>query len=310
MTRRQNTIASAVEIQGVGLHSGLRTTVSLQPSTINRGRYFVIDGVEIPAHGQAVAATMLSTELRHQERSVRTVEHLLAALVGLQIDNVAIGLDQPELPILDGSALPWVEAIATVGVAEQQAELEQPLIIEEPLTVHRGDSFVTAMPSPCLRFTYGIEFTSRAIAQQWFSWCPVQFREEFITEIAPARTFTMAHEVDYLRSQGLIKGGSLENAIVCDQEKWLNPPLRFENEPCRHKLLDLIGDLSLAGSLPQAHIIAFKASHSLHTQFAQALLDIVLSQWKIIVLGCGDPFTPFNLVYFYSGKRVSKWKLA
>lgn len=271
MARQQNTIAAAILVQGVGLHSGIATTVRLCPAVPNRGRYFVIDGVEIPASAQFVAATVLSTELQSQGKSVRTVEHLLAALVGMEIDNVAINIDQPELPILDGSAAPWLAAIAQVGVQPQSVAVAEPLLIKEPVAVTKGDSFVMAVPAPRLRFTYGIEFSSRAIAQQWFSWCPEHFQTEFGLEIAPARTFTMAHEVDYLRSQGLIKGGSLENAIVCDQEKWLNPPLRFADEPCRHKLLDLIGDLSLIAAMPQAHIIAFRASHSLHTQFAQAL---------------------------------------
>jgi UDP-3-O-[3-hydroxymyristoyl] N-acetylglucosamine deacetylase len=279
MLRPQQTIAQSFTLKGVGLHSGEVTTISIHPSPADTGRYFVIDNCLIPAQCQSVASTVLSTELRKNDKTVRTVEHLLAALVGMGIDNARIETDRSELPILDGSALPWVQAIATAGIELQESMAQDLKPIASPISVYKGDSFVMAMPSNHLRFTYGIEFDTQAIAQQWFSWQPdmVNFGREFAQEIAPARTFTMAREVEYLRSQGLIKGGSLENAIVCDQDKWLNPPLRFENEPCRHKLLDLIGDLSLAGYLPQAHIIAFKASHNLHTQFSQALYSLIQS---------------------------------
>jgi UDP-3-O-[3-hydroxymyristoyl] N-acetylglucosamine deacetylase len=135
--------------------------------------------------------------------------------------------------------------------------------------IQQGDQFVAALPSPELRFTYGIDFDLQPIGNQWFSWQPSQ--ESFMTAVAPARTFGLAHQIEQLRQAGLIKGGSLDNALVCDQERWINPPLRFPNEPVRHKLLDLIGDLSLLGEFPQAHFIAYKASHDLHTQLAQQL---------------------------------------
>jgi UDP-3-O-[3-hydroxymyristoyl] N-acetylglucosamine deacetylase len=274
--RYQQTIATAFTLKGIGLHSGEVTTVTVQPAATNTGRYFAIDDCLIPAQCQSVASTLLSTELKNNkdlqsDKTVRTVEHLLAALMGMGVDNARIEIDRSEMPILDGSALPWVEAIARAGIKSQTALAQDLRPIHTSISVNKGDSFVVAVPSDHLHFTYGIDFPTRAIAQQWFSWQPENFSVEFAREIAPARTFTMAKEVEYLRSQGLIKGGSLENAIVCDAENWLNPPLRFENEPCRHKLLDLIGDLSLLGWLPQAHIIAFKASHNLHTQFAQAL---------------------------------------
>jgi UDP-3-O-[3-hydroxymyristoyl] N-acetylglucosamine deacetylase len=272
----QHTIAQSFSLAGVGLHSGAVTTVTIHPAPCDRGRYFMIDGVEVPAGCASVAATLLSTELQNNNKTVRTVEHLLAALVGMQIDNVRIEVEGSELPILDGSALPWAQAIAQAGIKTQAAMGQELKLLLQPICIYKGDSFVMAMPSDRLRFSYGIDFSSLAIAQQWFSWQPdlSNFAQEFSQQIAPARTFTMAKDVEYLRSQGLIKGGSLENAIVCDEQKWLNPPLRFENEPCRHKLLDLIGDLSLLGWLPQAHIVAFKASHSLHTQLAQALSKI------------------------------------
>ena len=129
--------------------------------------------------------------------------------------------------------------------------------------------FVAALPSTQTLFSYGVDYPYQPIGRQWYSWNPQV--EEFKNAIAPARTFGFADQIEQLRSMGLIKGGSLENALVCDREKWLNPPLRFENEPVRHKLLDLIGDLSLLGKIPQAHYLAYKASHKLHTQLAQKI---------------------------------------
>jgi UDP-3-O-[3-hydroxymyristoyl] N-acetylglucosamine deacetylase len=278
----QATLAKEFSLAGVGLHSGDRVQVRVLPETVNVGRYFVRvdlpDLPTIPAHIDAVCQTQLSTELAIAGAKVRTVEHLLAALVGMGIDNARIEIDGAEAPLLDGSALDWVQAIAEVGTLEQEAP--PPLwSVSEPIWVRDGDAFVAALPSPELRFTYGIDFDLAAIGNQWHSWAPnpnlhqgaSPLTNSFIGEIAPARTFGLAHQIEYLQAQGLIKGGSLENALVCSAEGWLNPPLRFPNEPVRHKLLDLIGDLSLVGTIPTAHFVAYKASHSLHTQLARSL---------------------------------------
>jgi UDP-3-O-[3-hydroxymyristoyl] N-acetylglucosamine deacetylase len=268
----QQTIAAPFTLSGIGLHSGEQVSVTVSPAPINSGRYFIYGEAKIPADTTVVSASQLSTELRQNGTGVRTVEHLLSALFGMGVHNACIQLDRPELPILDGSALPWVEAISKVGIESQfQGDFLMPLT--ESVTVSRGDSFVTAIPANTLRFTYGIEYPTQAIGEQWFSWSPAiaDFSERFASEIAPARTFTLAAYIDQARAAGLIKGGSLENALVCDAERWINPPLRFADEPCRHKLLDLIGDLSLLGFLPRAHILAYKASHNLHAEFAIAL---------------------------------------
>ena len=268
----QQTIAAPFSLSGIGLHSGEQVSVTVSPAPIDTGRYFIYGGAKIAADTSVVSASQLSTELRQNGSSVRTVEHLLSALFGMGVHNACIELDRPELPILDGSALPWVEAIVKVGITTQvDGDRLRPLT--EVVTVQKGDSFVTAIPADTLRFTYGIDFPSQAIGEQWFSWAPAiaDFCDEFVREIAPARTFTLAVYIDQMRAAGLIKGGSLDNAIVCDGDRWINPPLRFDNEPCRHKLLDLIGDLSLLGFLPRAHILAFKASHNLHAEFAIAI---------------------------------------
>ncbi len=270
----QATLATEVVRAGIGLHSGVMAQVVLKPAPANTGRVFVRtdlrDRPTIPGRVTAVQQTLLSTELAQGAATVRTVEHLLAALVALGVDNVWIEVNGPEIPLMDGSALPWVEAIQAVGVTRQ--DVPRPaLAISDPISVQEGDAFVIALPAPAPRYTYGIDFDLSAIGNQWFSWDPQA--ADFATAIAPARTFGLAHQIAALQSQGLIQGGSLDNALVCDRDGWLNPPLRFENEPVRHKLLDLIGDLSLLGPLPQAHVLAYKASHALHVRLARAIVE-------------------------------------
>ncbi|HEY9669167.1 MAG TPA: UDP-3-O-acyl-N-acetylglucosamine deacetylase [Coleofasciculaceae cyanobacterium] len=296
------TLGGIAECSGVGLHGGIMANVRVLPASAGEGRYFVrvdLPGSPIiPAHIDAVSETKLSTELRslttdHSEARVRTVEHLLAALAGSGVADARIEIDAPEVPLLDGSAKVWVEAIAQAGVVagngghkgvgdkESGRNSSHPLIppsshppltsfvIKEPVWVHQGDAFVAALPAPTLRFTYGIDFDLPAIGNQWHSWTPTQ--ESFADAIAPARTFGLAHQIEQLQQAGLIKGGSLDNALVCGESGWLNPPLRFSNEPVRHKLLDLVGDLSLLGTFPVAHFLAYKASHHLHVQLAKEL---------------------------------------
>lgn len=267
----QHTIAAEINLSGVGLHTGVTTHIRLLPAAAGEGRYFVrVDLSEqliIPALVEAVSQTVLSTELGVGAASVRTVEHLLAALAGSGVDNARIEIDGPEVALLDGSAKLWTEAIASVGLVPQSV----PRVVaqlKEPVWVYQGDAFVAALPAPETRFTYGIDFDLPAIGNQWHSWSPFS---SFLEEIAPARTFGLATQIDYLRQQGLIKGGTLDNAIVCGSQGWLNPPLRFANEPARHKILDLVGDLSLLGTFPTAHFFAYKASHNLHIKLAQML---------------------------------------
>jgi len=293
----QQTLAIPVERSGIGLHSGLSTQVRLIPAEVGQGRYFVRmdlpEAPKIPARVESIRQTLLSTELACGEATVRTVEHLLAALAGMGIDNARIEIDGAEVPLLDGSALGWVEAIAQAGVLPQESDRPK-FVLSEPIWVRQGsknqggtgqgDAFVAALPSPELRFTYGIDFDLPVIGNQWHSWSPEgespdqgSSQESFAEAIAPARTFGLAHQIEQLQQQGLIRGGSLKNALVCGKEGWINPPLRFSNEPVRHKLLDLVGDLSLLGVFPQAHILAYKASHALHAQLTQHLAQVFQS---------------------------------
>ena len=273
-----HTIKSEIELSGIGLHSGEQTRVRVLPAAVGEGRYFVrvdLPGAPIiPAKIEAVSQTALSTELAGTtDAQIRTVEHLLAALAGMGADNARIEVDGPEVPLLDGSALVWVEAIARVGLVAQELvhspENGQNSPLLNPVWVRHGDAFAAALPAAETRFSYGIDFDEPAIGNQWYSWSPEA--ESFASAIAPARTFGLARQVDQLRQAGLIKGGSLENALVCDRSGWLNPPLRFANEPVRHKILDLVGDLSLLGTWPTAHYLAYKASHNLHIQLGLAL---------------------------------------
>ncbi|QLE40642.1 UDP-3-O-acyl-N-acetylglucosamine deacetylase [Nostoc sp. C052] len=279
---QQHTIAAQITQIGVGLHSGVNTQVRILPAEAGSGRYFVrVDLPDlpiIPAQVAAVSHTVLSTQLGKGEVSVRTVEHLLAALSGMGVDNARIEIDGPEVPLLDGSASVWTANIAQVGLVSQTVNNQVPLAITEPLWIYEGDAFVSALPAPETRFSYGIDFELPAIGNQWHSWSLTTEQgttsASFAAEIAPARTFGLLHQIEHLQKTGLIKGGSLDNALVCGPEGWLNPPLRFANEPVRHKILDLVGDLSLLGTFPRAHFLAYKASHNLHIQLAQRILDL------------------------------------
>ena len=264
------TLAAAVERSGVGLHSGLPCRVRLAPSALPGYRVGWLDAPELPVRRlepSQVCDTRLCTALQLGERQLSTVEHLLAALAGTGVSQAEIWVEGGEIPLLDGSALPWVEAIAEAGLTALGERLE-PSLPEQPLTVRQGAGFVTAFAAEERRLAAAVEFPQAAIGRQLFSLTltPVSF----VREIAPARTFGFREQVEQLRQAGLIRGGALDNALVCDGDRWLNPPLRFEDEPVRHKLLDLLGDLALAG-LPRAQVFAYRGSHGLHTAMARAL---------------------------------------
>ena len=264
------TIKEAFELSGVGLHSGVTTTVRVMPAEPDAGRYFVRvdlpDKPIIPASVEVVSQTTLSTELARGEAKVRTVEHLLAALAASGVENARIEIDGAEVPLLDGSAKMWIDEIAPIPSASSAPPRLCP---PAPIWIREDDSFVAALPASETRFTYGIDFPYEAIGNQWHSWSIAE--GNFAQAIAPARTFGFAENIEQLRKAGLIRGGSLDNALICSRDGWLNPPLRFTNEPARHKLLDLVGDISLLGKIPQAHFVAYKASHKLHIQLAQQL---------------------------------------
>ncbi|MEM7554021.1 MAG: UDP-3-O-acyl-N-acetylglucosamine deacetylase [Cyanobacteria bacterium P01_A01_bin.84] len=295
----QHTLAAPIVQSGIGLHSGIETKIKILPSEIGSDRYFIRtdlpDQPKIPARVEMVSQTTLSTQLGDEKSGVRTVEHLLASLAAMGVDNARIEIDGPEIPLLDGSAKIWTESIADAGLSPQIAKdssdrdsskkLTETFTIDEPIWVRQEDAFVCAMPSAEFRFSYGIDFNEIAIGNQWYSWLAgkdLKTRQySFLGEIAPARTFGLLHQIEHLRQAGLIKGGSLENALVCGPQGWMNPPLRFPNEPVRHKILDLVGDLSLIGTFPRAHFLAYKASHNLHIQLVREIKKVVCSKFLI-----------------------------
>lgn len=289
----QKTIGKCIEKSGIGLHSGKLTTVKIWPELAGKGRYFDVGSSTIQASIDFVQQeSPLCTTLSKDGFAVRTVEHLLSALEATGVDNCRIQITPSaphdgvvELPILDGSAREWVEAIEHAGLESATDENgnnceKMAPFVEEPVHVRRNDSFVAAFPSSEIHITCGINFPKVSpIGCQWFF--PNTFNRSFYAkEIASSRTFCVYEEVEQLRDMGLVKGGSLENAIVCSaSEGWLNPPLRFHDEPCRHKVLDLIGDLSMlarSGSqgLPVAHIVVYKAGHAMHADLVRCLAKL------------------------------------
>ncbi|MEB3263201.1 MAG: UDP-3-O-acyl-N-acetylglucosamine deacetylase [Synechococcus sp.] len=268
------TLAGAVERRGVGLHSGSEGRVRLLPSERPGFRVGWLDAPSRPSvalHPSQVHETQLCTALQLGGERLATVEHLLAALAGTGLTQVEILVEGAEIPLLDGSALPWVEAIAEAGLQPVGPAPSRPAP-REPITLQQGSAFALALPSDCLRVGVAIDFPQPAIGRQLYSLDLTP--ERFVQEVAPARTFGFREQVEQLRAAGLIRGGALDNALVCDGDSWLNPPLRFADEPVRHKLLDLLGDLALAG-LPRAQVFAYRGSHGLHTALAAALAAAV-----------------------------------
>ena len=263
------TLAGESVRSGVGLHSGATGTVRLRGSE-SPGIHLRFQGSNqsIRLAPEQVRDSQLCTTLNLGDHQVATVEHLLAALAGCGLSHVEIELDGHEVPLLDGSALGWVEAIDEAGVAAAPTQRPDAPVLDGPLVFHRGSSVITATPADRFRVVGMIDFPQAAIGQQQLTLDMTP--QTFVDQIAPARTFGFQDQVEQLRAAGLIQGGALDNALVCDGDNWLNPPLRFDDEPVRHKLLDLIGDLALVG-FPQAQVLVYRGSHGLHTDLAAAL---------------------------------------
>ncbi|HON00251.1 MAG TPA: UDP-3-O-acyl-N-acetylglucosamine deacetylase [Acidobacteriota bacterium] len=267
----QYTIEQPITLKGVGLHSGCRVSVTLRPAPPDTGVVFRrvdLQGFRIEAHRRWVARAVLATNLMKRGVLISTVEHLLSALAGCGVDNVWVDIDSLELPILDGSALPWVEAVRSAGLQRQSAERSY-YVIQREIRVEDGDRWITLEPAPEFSVEYTIEFSHSLIGRQSLELAvtPGSYREE----IAFARTFGFYAEVEDLRRKGLIRGGSLENAIVLTPEGLLGGALRAPDEFVRHKVLDLIGDVSLAGAPVVGRIRAYRAGHALHTRVAAVI---------------------------------------
>jgi UDP-3-O-[3-hydroxymyristoyl] N-acetylglucosamine deacetylase len=271
-----------VTCAGIGLHSGHKVNLTLKPAPADSGiRFRRSDlGTEIPASVLHLSGTNHATGLTHNGATVETVEHLLAALVSMGIDNVVVELDHREVPVMDGSAAPFVYLLQEAGV-KTLASPRRYLKVLRPITVSRGDKLMSLYPSDHFKVSYSISFDHPLLRHQ--SQTMEVTETSFVDDIAPARTFGFLHEVELLRQQGLALGGSLENAIVLSETGVLNNQLRFEDEFVRHKILDAIGDLALVGYPLIGHLVAHRAGHALHTAFAKRLLDEP-DAWTIVEL--------------------------
>jgi UDP-3-O-[3-hydroxymyristoyl] N-acetylglucosamine deacetylase len=283
----EQTVAEPLELSGVGLHSGAPVTMRLLPAPAGSGIVFRrtdLDNFEIPAIGRNVAKVSYATSLMRQGVLISTTEHLLSALIGMGVDNVIVELDNLELPILDGSALPYVEAIQRVGIREQRRKREA-LRVLHPVEVREGEKFIGVYPGAGYKIDYTIDFPA-PIGQQ--KTCIDLAAETYGSEIAPARTFGYKTDERKLRDMGLIRGASAENAIILNERGPENGPLRFADEYVRHKVLDLIGDLALAGRRLEGHVVAVRAGHAMHTAFVSRLMKD-RSAWELAHVPVEDP---------------------
>jgi len=274
-TAKQHTLRSAISCTGVGLHSGTTTTLTLRPADIDSGIQFRrVDknGAVIPALWSSVSDTRLNTCISNADGvSVRTIEHLMSALAGLGVDNAVIEIDGEEVPVMDGSAAPFVFLIECAGLAEQSAP-RQAIKILRAVTVQDGDKSATLRPADDFTMSMEIDFRATAIGRQ--SMTVSVGADAFKSEISRARTFGFEQEVEAMRAAGLGRGGSLENAVVIsgDGSSVLNEEgLRYDDEFVRHKLLDAIGDLSLAGGPIQGEFIGVRTGHALNNKLLHAL---------------------------------------
>ena len=285
----QTTIARPTAISGIGLHTGQRINMTLRPAEAGVGivfhRKMENHTVTIEATSANVVDTRMATVLGKGDVRISTVEHLLAALSAYGVDNLHIDIDGPEVPIMDGSAAPFASIIEEAGQI-RHPQSRKFLAIRQPVSVIDGEKRVSIIPSRFFRITFDIAFQHPCIALQQRS---VKVTSAgFRRDLAPARTFGFLRDVEMLKAAGLARGGSLENAIVVDDERILNPEgLRFQDEFVRHKILDAIGDLSLIGYPILGHVRAFKAGHDVNHQLVQKVLENPES-WQLLEFGEED----------------------
>jgi len=280
--RAQRTIKKEVSFEGIGLHTGRYARVTLKPAARDNGITFTRSdkNTVIQAHVGSVIDTAFATTIGQDGAKIRTVEHIMAALAGLGIDNIFVDVDGPEIPILDGSSTELISIILKAGIAKQGKKRPY-LRIKRPVIFDDGNSKVAALPYEGRRITYSIFFNHYGFGEQRLS---IEINEEtFAKEIAPARTFGFLKDIEYLRTNGLAKGGSLENAIILGENGVLNSSgLRFKDEFVRHKVLDSIGDLAILGFPIYGHIIANKSGHSTNIKFLKKLLAYP-EAWDLIL---------------------------
>ena len=264
------TLSGVITKEGVGLHSGEKTRIKISP--FEKEGYYVSFSDKpdeiFKLNQDLIGNTMLCTAVKLAGRNLYTIEHLLASLAGCGLSYIHIEVDGKEIPLLDGSAIQWVRAFEEVGIKRVPNPKNFIKEINKSMIFNKDSSVIALTPSNKITIISTINFSYKAIGNQTYV---IDLNPNcFVENIAPARTFGFKDQFQELSELGLIKGGSLENALVCDGDKWVNPPLRFSNEPIRHKILDLIGDLALVG-LPKAQILVYKGSHSLNALLASSL---------------------------------------
>ncbi|AQS38403.1 UDP-3-O-(3-hydroxymyristoyl) N-acetylglucosamine deacetylase [Shewanella psychrophila] len=273
----QRTVKEMVKTTGVGLHSGNKVTLSIKPAPVNSGIVLVRTDLEpavsIPAKAELVRETTMCTALVNDDGiRISTIEHLFAALAGLGIDNAVIEVDAPEIPIMDGSASPFVFLLQSVGIQEQAAPKKY-LKIKKNIRVEDGDKWVELKPYKGFKIDFAIDFDHPEIARSQQHMVMDFSSSAFIRDISRARTFGFMRDIEYLRANNLALGGSMENAVVLDEYKVLNPDgLRYEDEFVKHKILDAFGDLYVAGYAIVGKFCAYKTGHALNNQLVRALL--------------------------------------
>ena len=256
----------------MGLHSGAPVKLRILPAPANTGIIFRrtdLDDFEVEATGRNVARVSYATSLMKKGVLISTTEHLLSAFVGMGIDNAFVELDNLELPILDGSARPFVDLIRKAGIRKQRRPRTYVRILRA-LELREGNKFMGVYPADSYSVSYTINFPHPLIGRETFT--QILTNGHYIANIAPARTFGFLHEAEAMRQQGLIRGASEENAIVLTRDGVVNPPLRFADEFVRHKVLDLIGDLALIGHQILGNVVADRAGHAMHTALVSRLL--------------------------------------
>lgn len=282
---RQRTLKSIVKATGVGLHSGVRVEMALRPAAPDTGIVFrrvdVDPPVYLPSDPYSVVDTRLCSGLQRGEAKVGTIEHLMSALSGLGIDNCYVDVDAPELPILDGSAMPFVFLLQSAGVEVQSAP-RRFIRVKKPVEVREGDKWVRLEPHDGFKLSFAIRFNHPAIDATPTT-VNVDFsRDAYARDVARARTFGQMQDLEMMLSAGLARGGSLDNAIVVDEYRVLNADgLRYADEFVRHKVLDAIGDLYIAGKPLLAAYSAYKSGHALNNQILRTLLEDQTA-WEVV----------------------------
>ncbi len=309
---KRRTIARPVSLDGIGLHLGAACQLTFRPGASGAGVLFrridLAGAPTIPARADLAVLTERHTQLGEDPVSVHTVEHVLAAIVGCGIDDLEIDLNAGEPPIMDGSGAPFADALVAAGIVEQAGEVKY-LTIRTPMTFTDGESRYEVAPSPDLELDVTIDFPHAVIGRQ--RGCYRVTPESFARDLGPARTFGFVHEVESLRAKGLIQGASLDNAVVLDENGVIGATLRWPDEFVRHKALDCLGDLALAGARVRARVTAYKPSHRGTVRLVRAMQEAIAKETKVLeideimkVLAHRYPFLLVDRILELTEKRV------